>query len=194
MKEREPRTHEYRWQETHEIGRLHLWGETYDLTLGLAGTQAPYGPSPDTELVPLRYTGLQTAVTGQAWIAEPRVTALAQWRRRTGQARPDAPVEDEIINVGNVHAVWYEPDRLLVLWICRLALPLSQAEPALDPNLRALWRGTKDTLLQRFPAAEQLVTPAWEPVYDRREYRAFLENLGYACVSPHAYRKLPGGR
>ena len=171
---------------------MHLWGETYDLRLGLDATQALYWPSQQAELVPLVHAGRSTAVVGQAWIALPRVTALEQWRRRTGQPVPERPVAHDAIGMGAVHAVFYDQDRLLVLWRCGLTLPFSAAEPALDPNLRALWRGTEDQLVRRFPAAARLVTPAWEPAYASGEYRAFVAGLGYARLSPHAFGKRLG--
>ena len=92
------------------------------------------------------------------------------------------------VEIGNMQA-WSYPDGTLVLWECFLhdfvrihALPD-------DPNMAALWRSVEAFLLGQFSRAERIVTTAFDPMFDRDEYQAFLTALGYAPVAKAAYGK-----
>lgn len=177
------------WHTDAGIGRLQLWGETYELFLRTHAATRPYQPSAQAELVPLAESGLCTALTGQAYLLEPRSSPLEHWRRLTGQPLPARSRELDMVRVGDVQAAWYDRDRTLVLWDCGLLSPYAEAEPALDPNLRALWQGAEAALAARFPAATRLVTPSWTPQYDPQEYREFLWHAGYERLSAYAFVK-----
>jgi hypothetical protein len=122
-------------------------------------------------------------------VLEPRISPLDHWRRLTGQPLPARARELDIARVGDVQAAWFDRDHTLVLWDCGLLGAYAEAEPALDPNLRALWQGTEATLAQRFSAATRLVTPSWTPLYNPREYREFLWRAGYERLSAYAFVK-----
>ena len=111
--------------------------------------------------------------------------------------RPDGAIGEVIgaqerkmkeVEIGNAQA-WSYPDGTLVLWECFLhdfvrihALPD-------DPNMAALWRSVEAFLLGQFSRAEQIVTTAFDPMFDRDEYQAFLTFLGYKQVAKAAWGK-----
>src|SRR5258708_752164 len=81
MKERYPHETLHYWQHETEIGRVQLWGETYELFLRTHAATRTYQPSQQAELVPLAEAGTCTTLTGQAYILEPRISPLEHWRR-----------------------------------------------------------------------------------------------------------------
>jgi hypothetical protein len=168
------------WQADRAIGRVHLWGDTYDLALRTHTLTLPASRTPD--LVPTT-PGPRTYLRGQAYIVEPWPAVPAALR---GIRSPEL-AELERVRVGDVQAFYYPTDRVLVLRDCALLMTYREAEPRLDPNHRALWQGTEETLLARFPAATQIVTPAVPPGYDRADYAPFLDAMGYARLSRSAY-------
>ncbi len=92
------------------------------------------------------------------------------------------------VEIGNTQA-WSYPDGTLVLWECFLHdfvryLPL----PA-DPNMMALWQSVETFLASQFPQDERIVTTAFDPIFDRDEYQAFLTSLGYKQVAKAAWGK-----
>jgi hypothetical protein len=52
-----------------------------------------------------------------------------------------------------------------------------------------LWQSVEAFLLGQFPQATQIVTTAFDPMFDRDEYQAFLTSLGYKQVAKAAWGK-----
>ncbi len=63
-----------------------------------------------------------------------------------------------------------------------------------DPALAAVWRGFEAELLTRFPDAKRVATPAWEDLYERPAWQAFLEAQGYYQGTPATFSKSLGHR
>jgi hypothetical protein len=93
------------------------------------------------------------------------------------------------VRVGDLQAWYYQQDRTIVLWNCVLLNLSREADPALDANLVAFWTGSEAHLSRRFLDATRIVTPSWESVYDTRDYRGFLQAMGFARLSAKAYAK-----
>lgn len=169
------------WQHERLIGRVHLWGATYDLALRSQTRTLPSSARP--EIVPVT-SGPRTYLRGQATIAEPFPTVPATVAH--GLSAQDR-AELERVRIGDVQALYYPADRLLVLRDCALLLPYREADPLLDANHRALWLGTEDALLAQFPDTAQIVTPVHAPGYSGADYTPFLEAFGYTPLSRIAY-------
>ena len=175
-----PSAAEIFWQHERPIGRVHLWGATYDLSLRSHTQVVPASSRP--EIIPVT-PGPRTYLRGQATIAEP----FPAVPRSVDDLPTAARAELDRVRVGDVQALYYPTDRVLVLRDCALLVPYREADPLLDPNHRALWLGTEDALLSQFPDATQIVTPAHAPGYARADYTPFLEAFGYQPLSRVAY-------
>lgn len=95
----------------------------------------------------------------------------------------DSEVEGmERRGVGNAQAWYYPEDKLLVLWECEVfpswRRKSSRADD--DPILPLVWHGFESLLLEKFTDAERIVTPSWEPNYERDDWQAFLRSFSYA--------------
>ena len=177
------------WQTEQTIGRLAVDGDLTDLRLRTRSLSEPYRPSRRREIVPITVSGIRTYTLGQAYILTPELTQLEHWRRISGQPLParTRPLED--VRVGDVQSFFYAQDHTLVIWD-GLMLPDHRGDdPATDPNLHTLWRGAEAFLLGRFAGAERVVTPSWEPAYERDAYHACLRVLGYRRISTLAFEK-----
>lgn len=61
--------------------------------------------------------------------------------------------------IGQVQAWHYPTDRLSVIWEAYYYEPLRLPPLPDDRNMSTLWGGVESFMVQRFPTAEQLVTP-----------------------------------
>ena len=85
-------------------------------------------------------------------------------------------------------------DRTIVLWEAFLLDPFRQQNPLDDPSLRALWKGFESFVLSHAPGAVQIVTPAWEDIYDEPAiWQEFLRTQGYTPYSTRAFVKALDG-
>ena len=191
MYEREPGapSPEHFWQTEQTIGQLAVDGALTDLHLRTRSISEPYRPSRRREIVPITNSGIRTYTLGQAYILTPELTQLEHWRRLTGQPLPERqrPLED--VRVGDVQSFFYAQDHTLVIWNVLMLPDHRGADPVTDPNLDTLWRGAEAFLLGRFAGVERIVTPSWEPAYERAAYHAFLRSLGYRRISTLAFEK-----
>jgi hypothetical protein len=169
MKEIEHQQHERRpfWDKDQEIGRFHTQGETYELylrsrTLPGSGTKPSY-------------------FLGQAYIVEPRPQLPAPVRRFLAEHDPRAL---DRVRVGDVQALYAPPQGRIDILSCLLVPQYQEAEPELDANFRGLWRGTEDALLAQFPDARVITTSVQDRHYQRVDYVAFLNSLGYLPALP----------
>ena len=96
--------------------------------------------------------------------------------------------------IGQAQAWYYPLDRLLVLWECYLFDQWRQDDPVGDPALAGVWRGFEGELLARFRRPQRVATPAWEDLYERPAWQAFLTRQGYEPATPGVFVKGLGER
>lgn len=170
MKEVEHHNHERPpfWDHDQEIGRFHTNGETYELSLRSRTL-------PGTATKPSYFLG-------QAYIVEPRPQLPAPVRRLLAE-RNDPQALDRV-RVGDVQALYAPTQRRIDILSCLLLLQYQEAEPELDANFRGLWRGAEDALQAQFPEARLLTTSVQDRHYQRVDYVAFLNSLGYLPALP----------
>lgn len=94
-------------------------------------------------------------------------------------------------DIGHAQAWYYRQDRVAVLWECYLFGGVRGEQPQTDRTLLTLWKAFEDYLLRRFPNAERIVTPSWEPIYEDQEgvWREFLRSVVYSRLSQQAFVK-----
>jgi hypothetical protein len=170
MKEVEQHQHHERrsfWDHEQEIGRFHTNGETYELYLR-------------SRLLPGTATK-PSYFLGQAFIVEPRPQLPAAVRRLLADHDPRAL---DRVRVGDVQALYAPTEQRIDLLSCLLVPQYQEAEPMLDANFRGLWRGAEDALTVQFPAARMMTTSVQDRHYQRSDYVAFLNSLGYLPALP----------
>jgi hypothetical protein len=165
MKEVEQHHHERRpfWDQEQEIGRFHTNGETYALFLRSRTL-------PGTATKPSYFLG-------QAFIVEPRPQLPAPVRRFLADSRDPRALDR--VRVGDIQALYAPTQRRIEMLSCLLLPQYQEAEPALDANVRGLWQGAEAVLEAQFPAARVLTTSVQDRFYQRADYVAFLNSLGY---------------
>lgn len=112
--------------------------------------------------------------------------------REPGTPHPASPIgfvlgaqtegQDQIV-IGNAQAWFYPCDNVLVLWeveLFHLYDTLSKRDKGAPSDVReALWRDFEGLLRTRFPQAERILTPAWEPGIEHGQWQEFLRKLGF---------------
>ena len=194
MTEREPAELPY-WHIDEAIGEVVLWGEPWTLRVTAHLADEPYRRGSQTELVPLMADrGTRTWVQTRAYILVPdlRPTVAVDPAADAGplgtvQAAHWEGMKGE--RIGEAQAWYYHEDRLIVLWECFLEDRYHTGAAREDAALRALWSGFERFLLDRFPAATQLITTADDPLYDSADYQRFLTGLGYQALNQRAFAK-----
>jgi hypothetical protein len=94
------------------------------------------------------------------------------------------------IQIGSGQAWHYRGDNLLVLWELELYPHFETSpDPNEDPTFIALWKGFEGYLTSRFPTAQRIATPSWEPGVDTSLWQNFLTNRGYSSATPQAFIK-----
>jgi hypothetical protein len=169
MKEVDHHSHERPpfWDREQEIGRFHTQGETYALYLRSRTL-------PGTETKPSYFLG-------QAFIVEPRPQLPAPVRRFLAANDPRAL---DRLRVGDVQALYAPAQRRIEMLSCLLLPHYQEAEPELDANFRGFWHGVEDLLAAQFPDARVMTTPVQDRSYQRTDYVAFLNALGYLPAHP----------
>ncbi len=148
------------------------------------------------EIVPLQHTsGERAYVLLKPYVPERQVTVTValyptmQPDGAIGAVRSSRQTGLRPREIGHAQAWHYPMDQTLVLWECYLDPPF-QTEPLLtDSNMRSLWLGTERFLHERFPETQQLVTPAYDPLFAAEEYAAFLRSLSYEPAAKAAFGK-----
>ena len=93
-------------------------------------------------------------------------------------------------DIGNAQAWYYPQDKVLVLWEC-FFLDFARDVPLLkDTNMANLWIRFEQWLLTRYPDAERIVTPYADPIWNIKEYQAFLRARGYTKGKSGTFTKL----
>ena len=194
MTEREPLADPY-WTEDRLLGeaRLPEGPSLVRLRLHQAEEAIPDRPS----LVPLAHpNGSRLYVHAQPYILEPDIALTIDLQ----PAAPGPGVLGTVVDaawegmrhiaIGQAQAWFYPADRLLMLWECYLRDPWRQADPLDDPALGALWHGFEAELWRRFPTIERLATPAWDAIYPRPAWQAFLIQQRHAPATAAVFRKV----
>ena len=153
------------------------------------------------ELVPLQHkTGPRLYVHARPYVLEPSISLtvdLYPTLAETGAVGEVVGSEWEGMRhreIGQAQAWYYPLDRLLVLWECYLLDAYRREDPVGDPALAGVWRGFEGELLGRFPKAQRIATPAWEDLYERPAWHAFLTRQGYEPAAPGVFVKGLGER
>ncbi len=94
------------------------------------------------------------------------------------------------IQIGNGQAWHYRADNLIVLWELELYTHFETSpDPNEDPTFIALWNGFEGYLTNRFPTAQRIATPSWEPGIETPVWQTFLTKRGYSPATPQAFIK-----
>jgi hypothetical protein len=93
-------------------------------------------------------------------------------------------------DIGNAQAWYYPEDKVLVLWECFFQ-DFARDVPLLkDKNMASLWTQFEQWLLNRYPETERIVTPFADPIWNTKEYQAFLRARGYTKGHSGTFTKL----
>jgi hypothetical protein len=90
--------------------------------------------------------------------------------------------------IGNAQAWYYPAEKALVLWECFLEQPYRQEDPRKDALLITVWQEFEKTLLKELPDTARVYT-TYEPIYDRKVYKAFLTKQGYRPIEKAVFVK-----
>ena len=93
-------------------------------------------------------------------------------------------------DIGNAQAWYYPQDKVLVLWECFLSEFARDVPLLRDTNMANLWTGFERWLLNRYPNTERIVTPHADPIWNVKEYQAFLRARGYKKGHDGTFTKL----
>lgn len=180
------------WQLDLAIGEGHFYrDQLFTIRLRLHTSEEKFRDHQD--LVPLVHkTGQRTYVLARPYILEPEITlTLGVYPKPTEQGAIAEVVGSDWVgfrhrDIGNAQAWYYPADRLLMVWECYLFEWCYQEDPRTDENLKALWTGFERHLLGQFPGTQQIVTPAWEDIYQRALWQEFLILHGYRPLTKGA--------
>ena len=93
-------------------------------------------------------------------------------------------------DIGSAQAWYYPEDKILVLWECFFQEYACDVPLLKDVNMANLWTGFEKWLLTRYPETERIVTPHADPIWNTKEYQAFLRARGYRKGQPGIFTKL----
>lgn len=184
------------WHAFVRLGEAPIQGKSTALYLRLHTSRERYTET--QELVPLSQArGERLYVHARPFILLPDIQLQVRLEPHAAVRTPGAigTVESAEIagerqqEIGNAQAWLYPADQLLVLWECYLHDRYRQPEPQADPALLTVWTGFERVLGERLPAATRIVTPAWEDIYPRPTWQAFLTERGYRLIDDHAMLK-----
>ncbi len=159
--------------------------------------------------VPSRASGTRIYLHAKPFIWEPRIILTVALGDEPTERTPldsfaAAPVIGRVVAsdesnyerlyVGMGQAYYYPRDRTIALWECLADHWTKQETSDLDEGafFVTLWQRFEALLLRRFPEAQVIVTPGWEPKYDGEVWRSFLTRQGYAQdqTHPRTFRKM----
>jgi hypothetical protein len=196
MKEREQTEAPY-WQRRLALGEALLHGEKTPLYMKLHTSKERYSALDREELVPLSTpTGERLYVHGKPYLRSPDIRLTVVLRHQTiergeiGQVVSAQQQGFREREIGQAQAWYYPADKLLVLWECYLFDSYQQTkDPREDAMLTTVWTGFEQVLANHLPATSRIVTPAWEDIYDREQWQAFLGLRGYTLIGPQVMQK-----
>ena len=191
----DPTMSESYWQQDHAIGEGQMDGKAFAIRLRLHFAEEAYQER--RELVPLRQErSRRVYVHGRAYILVPAVRrSLGIYDRPSPSGAVGKILDSQWEgmrhqDIGNAQGWGYPAERLIVLWEGYLFDPYRQVDPRADPSLATLWTGFERLFLDRFPEAERMVTPSWEPVYPEvADWEGFLTARGYRRIDQQVFGK-----
>ena len=183
------------WTDDTEIGQGHFWRDDYTIRLKAHVQSEHYRGH--QEIVPdLATEGERVYVIAKPYVLVPDVIVTVGLYPNPDPAGAVGEVEDsdwvgmKHVEVGSAQAWAYPADATLILWECLLhESGASARQPSENQTWLAAWRGFERFLLDRLPGVRRVVTPAWDPGYDREVWHEFLRQLGYEELSPAAFGK-----
>ena len=170
-------------------GKLHISEEQYDFNSFGHSLERSYLKNPKDARIYLfmrPYVQQPNIVLSMAVQPKHYADAGTIFGKTTG-ARVKGFRHDEI---GNAQAWYYPQDKILVLWEYYLD-DFTRDVPLLkDTNMTHLWTSFERWLLDRYPEAKKIITPYADPIWNVKEYQAFLRTQGYKKDHPGTFAKL----
>jgi hypothetical protein len=170
-------------------GKIHLAGERYDFNNFGHSLERRYLNNPKGQRIYLLmhpYVVQPNIV--MSMIVQPKHYADAGLvLGKTTDARVEGFRHEDI---GSAQAWYYPQDKVLVLWECFFHEYARDVPLLKDTNMANLWTGFEQWLLNRYPDAEQIVTPYADPLWNVKEYQAFLRARGFKKGHPGTFAKL----
>jgi hypothetical protein len=145
--------------------------------------------------------GMRTYVMMQPYVLEPiRTFTVGLYNSPKHYADQESAIGRTIgqhkqegyweVQMGNAQAWYYHTDKIIILWECFFDQRFHMHPFATDANMRQLWTGFEQWLLQQFPKATTLATPFNDPIAESiDEYQSFLKMLGYSPIAEAAFGK-----
>lgn len=186
------------WTEDVEIGEGVFWREVYRIRMRVHREIERYHRP--QEIVPdLQASGERIYVQATPYVLVPDITievGLSPHPSPTG-AVGEVTSSDwrgmRQVEVGRAQAWYYPADRTLILWeCCPFERDHAGADPAQNAAWAALWKGFEQFLVAHLSDVGRIITPAWDPEYERVVWQAFLRALGYDRLSEAAFVKVSG--
>jgi hypothetical protein len=153
----------------------------------------------NSELIPLSTRqGLRSYVMMQPYVIEPQLimTVAVSPKRSADEGEvlgktTGTKVEGyQDVRVDNAQAWFYPEDKVIVLWECFLDSFVRDVPLLKDTNMTHLWSGFEQWLVERYPGALRIVTPWMDPLWQPKEYQAFLRKRGYRRGKSGTFMKL----
>lgn len=182
------------WHDDVGLGEVELQDDVYPLRLRLHRSREQYRER--RELVPLRHpAGERLYLHARPYILIPDLQLAVEVSAAPFQTNGNgaAMLADQLIGavvsaervgrrpreLGNAQGWCYPDERLIVLWECYLYDWCRRADPLQDAALGSFWQSFEHLLARQLPVAAQIVTPAWEHLYLRERWQAFLAAHGF---------------
>jgi hypothetical protein len=154
------------------------------------------------EIIPITEKGgKRTYVMMHPYVLEPiRTFTVGLYNSPKHYADQDSAIGETIgqpkqegfreAQVGNAQAWYYHTDKTIVLWECFFDQRFRRHPFSNDANMRQLWKGFEQWILQQIPQATTLATPFNDPIAESiEEYQTFLKSLGYSPIAEAAFGK-----
>jgi hypothetical protein len=94
--------------------------------------------------------------------------------------------------VASCKAWYYEKEKVLMIWEVDMRSNYREsADPTQDFVLSSVWLAFESALLREFLDVQTIITPGWEPSYEGEQFRACLQQLGYAPHEENSFKKIP---
>lgn len=184
------------WTDDAVVGEGALWRSTYSIRLK-AHVNAERYRERELLIPDIQSAGERVYVHAKPYVLVPDMTVTVGLYpspapdEAVGEVTESDWVGMRHVEIGQAQAWHYPADNTLVLWECYPEPSAGRGEsPAEDELWKTLWKGFEWFLTERLPGISRIVTPAWDPGYDRHVWRSFLESLGYMERSSAAFEKV----
>jgi len=170
-------------------------GGLHEMAFLIHTSEEEYGPEnkPGLQRSPLRPEGRYVSLHAKPCVLVPRyaLSAAGSPTAKPGQLKAGGAAAERH-PFGNAQAWFYPADQVIELWECEVSYPWSREDPNEDSVLLTVWERFEQLLGRHFPAARQIITPDWEPAYEREAWRRFLRGRGYlpGSAAERSFQKL----